>query len=263
MRNIAGHRLDWQPNEKWNISISELVIYANRSLEMAYLLPFIPFFPLQNYLNDTDNIVMSADVQYFYQNNIRIYGAFLMDEWSPPYTFDKDNHNWFGWQTGFEWEDVLISASRLRMEYTWTDHRIYRHRFSVNDYYSWGYPVGFWLGPHAQELYADYSFSLGDNHLKIIFSDAKRGVLTDSLLIDQYNRPNDNPIYERFSDGTEEKQVILLSLNRDITENINVNLSYTFVDWENAGFNPSDPQDYADLPDITKHSMGIAIRYWY
>ena len=79
MRNIAGHRLDWQPNEKWNISISELVIYANRSLEMAYLLPFIPFFPLQNYLNDTDNIVMSADVQYFHQNNMRIYVAFLMD----------------------------------------------------------------------------------------------------------------------------------------------------------------------------------------
>ncbi len=263
MRNIAGHRLDWQPNEKWNISISELVIYANRSLEMAYLLPFIPFFPLQNYLNDTDNIVMSADVQYFYQNNIRIYGAFLMDEWSPPYTFDKDNHNWFGWQTGFEWEDVFILASRLRMEYTWTDHRIYRHRFPVNDFYSWGYPVGFWGGPHAQELYADYSFSLGDNHFEIMVSDAKRGELTDPMLKDQYNRPNDDPIYERFSEGIEEKQVIVLSLNRDITKKLNVNLSYTYVDWKNAGFNPSDPQDYADLPDITKHSMGIAIQYQY
>ena len=87
MRNIAGHRLDWQPLKKWIFSISELVIYANRSLEMAYLLPFIPFFPVQNYLNDIDNILMSADVQYFHQNNIRIYGVFIMDEWSPPYTF--------------------------------------------------------------------------------------------------------------------------------------------------------------------------------
>ena len=78
--------------------------------------------------------------------------------------------------------------------------------------------MGFWAGPHAQELYADYSFSLGDNHFEIMLSNAKRGVLTDSLLTDQYNRPNDSPIYERFSDGTEEKQVILLSLNRDITE---------------------------------------------
>ena len=186
-----------------------------------------------------------------------------MDEWSPPYTFDKDNRNWFGWQTGIDWKDIYLQQDRLRLEYTWTDHRIYRHRFSVNDFYSWGYPVGFWAGPHAQELYADYSFSLGDNHFEIMFSDAKRGVLTDSLLTDQYNRPNDNPIYERFSEGTEEKQVILLSLNRDITENININLSYTYVDWKNAGFNPSDPQDYADLPDITKHSIGLALLYWY
>ena len=206
---------------------------------------------------------MSADVQYFYQNNMRIYGVFLMDEWSPPYTFDKDNHNWFGWQTGFEWANVLIPKSRLRMEYTWSDHRIYRHRFPVNDFYSWGYPVGFWAGPHAQELYADYSFSLGDNHFEIMFSDAKRGVLTDSLLLDQYNRPNDNPIYERFSDGTEEKQVILFSFNRYITEKLNLNLRYTFVNWENAGFDPEVPLSEEDLPDITKHSMGIAFQYRY
>ena len=56
-RNISGHRLDWQLSEKWNISISELVIYANRSLEVAYLLPFIPFFPIQNYIGDIDKII--------------------------------------------------------------------------------------------------------------------------------------------------------------------------------------------------------------
>ena len=96
-----------------------------------------------------------------------------------------------------------------------------------------------------------------------MLSNAKRGILTDSLLTDQYSRPNDNPIYERFSDGTEEKQVLLLSLNRNITENLNMNLSYTFVDWKNASFNPEIPLLEEDLPDITKHSMGIAIQYQY
>ena len=126
-----------------------------------------------------------------------------------------------------------------------------------------GVSGGFWAGAHAQELYADYSFSLADNHFEIIFSNAKRGILTDSLLTDQYDRPNDNPIYERFSEGTEKKQVILLSLNRHLTEKLNLNFSYTFVDWENTGFNPSDPQDYTDLPDIKKHSIGLALLYRY
>ena len=78
-RNIAGHRLSWQPHDKWIISISELVIYANRSLETAYLLPFIPFFPVQNYLNDTDYILMSADVQYCPADNVPIM---LSSYWS-------------------------------------------------------------------------------------------------------------------------------------------------------------------------------------
>ena len=58
-------------------------------------------------------------------------------------------------------------------------------------------------------------------------------------------------------------QVILLSLNRNITEDININLSYTYVDWKNAGFNPEVPLLEENLADITKHSMGITIQYLY
>ena len=57
---------------------------------------------------------MSADVQYFHQNNIRIYVAFLMDEWSPSYTFEKDNHNWFGWQAGIDWKGIYLQQDRRK-----------------------------------------------------------------------------------------------------------------------------------------------------
>jgi len=275
MRNIAGHRLDWHPLTKWIFSISELVIYANRSLEMAYLLPFIPFFPVQNYLNDTDNILMSADVQYFYQNNIRIYGSFIMDEWSPSYTFNKDNHNWFGWQAGIDWKDIYLQEDQFRLEYTWTDHRMYHHRFNVNDVYSWGYPVGFWAGPHAEEIYAYYSFSLGDNQIEILISNAKRGEYTDSMRIDQYSgRPSDIPVYERFGTdnsescgdcvGTvESKHLMRLSVYRKFNQKLGMYVRYSFIDWENAGFEPENPLSDDVLPDITKHSIGFGLRYRY
>jgi hypothetical protein len=153
------------------------------------------------------------------------------------------------------------------MEFTWTDHRIYRHRFHVNDFYSWGYPVGFWVGPHAEELYADYSFNVGGNHIKIMFSDAKRGVLTDSLLIDQYDRSNDEKsIYERFSEGTEEKQVLLVSVSRNITDRLIIKLSYTYADWKNAGnkFNTNTNELILDDGiDIIKHSLGFVLQYQY
>ena len=263
-RNIVGHRIEWKPFKHLLISASELIVYANRELELTYLLPFVPFFPIQSYIGETDNIIMSGDIQYLPNENVRVYGVFLMDEWAPTYTFKEDNNNWFGWQTGFEWKNAILPKSRLRMEYTWTDHRIYRHRFPVNDYSSWEYPVGFWAGPHAQEIYADYSFSYGKSNFKIMFSDAKRGKLTRYMLEEQYSTPSETRlIYERFSGGTEEKRVIFLTLNRNITEKIDLNVSYTFVDWENAGFNPEVPLLEEDLPDITKHSMGIAIRYGF
>jgi len=263
-RNIVGHRIEWEPFKYLVISGSELIMYANRELELTYLLPFVPFFPIQSYVGETDNVIMSGDIQYLLHENVRVYGVFLMDEWAPTYTFKEDNNNWFGWQTGFEWKNAILPEGRLRMEYSWTDHRIYRHRYPVNDYYSWGYPVGFWAGPHAQELYIDYSFSLGDNHFDIMLSDAKRGKLTYDMLKAQYAPPNETrPIYKRFREGNEEKQIILLSLNRYITKKLNLNLSYTFVEWKNAGFNPEVPLLEEEFPDITKHSMGIGIQYRY
>jgi len=264
IRNIVGHRIEWQPMQQVIVSGSELVIYANRSIEFTYLLPFVPFFPIQTYIGETDNVIMSGDIQYIPLDNIRFFGVFLMDEWAPPYTFDEDNRNWFGWQTGMELINIGFPHSSLHMEYTWTDHRIYRHRFQINDFYSWGYPVGFWAGPHAEEIYFDYHFNLGDNHVEIMLSEAKRGMLTDSLLIDQYDRPNKNkPIYERFSNGIEEKQVLLLSVYRNITDQLSIKLSYTYTDWKNAGFDPEYPLSYGELPDIKKHSLGFAFRYIY
>ena len=267
VRNIVAHRLEWQPR-KWIIfSGSELVTYANRSIELAYLLPFVPFFPIQEYLGEIDNVIMSGDIQFLPNNNIRMYGVLLIDEWSPPYTFNKDNRNWFGWQAGFEKKNLLLPNSSLRFEYTWTDHRIYRHRFQVNDYYSYGSPVGFWAGPHAEELYIDYNFTFRNNHINIMVSNASRGVLSDSLLIDQYNRPDEEkPIYERFSEGTERKQVILVSIHRNIIDNISLNLSYTYVDWKNFGssFNTNRSELIIENGNkLIKHSVGFGLRYHY
>ena len=44
-RNIVGHRIEWKPFKHLVVSGSELIVYANREIELTYLLPFVPFFP--------------------------------------------------------------------------------------------------------------------------------------------------------------------------------------------------------------------------
>ncbi len=270
LRNVVGHRLDWLVGDKLILTASELVTYANRSLEVTYLLPFIPFFPLQGYVGEVDNIIVSGEIQYLPDKKSKIYGVLLMDEWTPTTTFSKDNHNWMGWQIGLEKFD-LIFDDVFNLEYNWTDHRIYRHRYSVNDYYSYGYPIGFWAGPHAQEFYFDYILLLGKNTIKFMYSNAKRAELTNEMLEEQYCWPDncDEEIvstYDRFSGIMESKQVLKLSIERELYGNMHVNLSYTYVDWKNSGsiFNVSTSDLIInDTSDIIKHSLGLNIRYSY
>ena len=273
VRNIVAHRLEWQPIKQIILSGSETVLYTNRLIEMTYLLPFAPLFFIQNYLGDTDNTFISGDIQFIPNDNIRLYAVLLIDDWSPPYTFITHNNNKFGWQTGIDCNNIYLKEDRFRLEYTWTDHRIYHHQVKINDYYSWDYPVGFWAGPHAEEIYIDYSLTLGGNRIQILFSHTKRGEYTDSMRIYYYGIPPDNmAMYNRFGENNQEncgdcvgtvesKQLIRLSAKRQLMKNVDVSFQYTYADWENAGFIPTDPQTEESLMDIIKHSLGIILQY--
>lgn len=270
-RNIAGHRLQWSPNHTWDIAFSELVIYGNRSIEWGYAVPLLPFFPVQGYLGDSDNILMSADVLYKAHSKLNIYGSFLMDEWSPPYTFKEDNRNWFGWQVGLQFFQIFSKEINSRFEYNWTDHRIYRHRFSINDAYSWQNPVGFWAGPHAEEFFLEVQTSMYGNQIHLQYSVAKRGELTQSMLVDQYNRPNNSVVFERYERNelicndcygtTEKRNQLIIAVQRNLFSSVTGEIYYSFLQWDNAGFNASSPLEETDLPDFTKHSLGIEITY--
>ena len=74
--------------------------------------------------------------------------------------------------------ELFNNSDELRLEFTWTDSRIYHHRFEVNDYYSHGYPLGFWGGPHAEEFYFSYSLEMMNVDWSLNISNAKRGEYT-------------------------------------------------------------------------------------
>ena len=274
-RNIVVHRVEWQPIKQIILSGSESVLYTNRFIEMAYLLPFVPLFFIQTYIGETDNSFISGDIQFLPYNNISLYGVLFVDDWTPPNTFQTRNNNKFGYQIGIDWNNIYLNEDRFRLEYTWADHRIYHHEVEINDYYSWDYPVGFWAGPHSEEIYMDYSFTIGENRIQLLLSNAKRGEYTDSMRVYYYGIPPDDvPMYKRFGKdnlerckdcvGTVEfKQLIRLSVKRQLMKKVDISLQYTYVDWKNAGFIPSDPLPEETLSDIIKFSLGIGLQYRY
>jgi|TARA_B110001454_G_scaffold219055_1_gene249552 hypothetical protein len=255
-RSIAGHRLEWTPIPRVTFGATETVIYGIRGLDIHYLMPFIPFWSLQHYLGDTDNIQMSGDVSLNFENG-NLYAVLFIDEWRPEWTFEEKNRNWFGWQIGFTRTELFMKSDKLEGEFSWTDHRIYRHRFSINNYYSHGYPLGFWAGPHAQELYFNYFLPFGKYNLNINYSDATRGELTRDMLEGQYNDDQ----HERFSGNSEHRMVIEVLIQRSfMKDQLGVQAGVELIHWKNPGFDPYKSDTFFG-EDIEKWSISMGIYY--
>jgi len=254
-RNVAAHRIIWDITDRIRINAMESVVYAVRGIDFHYLMPIIPFWSLQHYLGDTDNIQMAGELIYSPSNKLKLYGTIFMDEWAPEKTFSEDNRNWFAYQCGLTWAQLLNNSDQFRLEYTWTDNRIYRHRFEVNDFYSHGFPLGFWAGPHAEEIFFSYNIDVFGMEWLMKISDAKRGELQY-----QYN----DSIYDvaRYEGLVEEKLFIDLEVTKPVYKTLFMTAGISYVDWKNAGFNPSG-SDIQALQDVQKTSFNLSLNYNY
>ena len=155
-------------------------------------------------------------------------------------------------------KNTLLADDLLRIEYTWTDHRVYRHRFDINDYYSHGYPLGFWAGPHAQELLLTYNAIIKEIVLAISLSQAKRGELTESMLETQY----DSGVYSRYSGTNEERILVDIKFSKKIKYGLLASAGLSYLDWTNAGFEPTGSASQS-LESIQKKSLNLSLSYIY
>ncbi len=255
-RYIAAHRLEWHPIDALTLGVLESVVYGGRGLELIYLMPFMSLWSAQHYLGDTDNVQMSADITWQPGSNVRLYGVFLMDEWRPQDTLEETNRNWFAWQGGIELQSIVSDDDRLITEATWTDHRIIRHRFPINDFMSHGYPIGPWIGAHAQSLFVAYVLPRWGSRFMVSYLYAKRGELTDEMITDKY----ETIPYERFSGNTETIRSLDLVMARPVWKKLWFEIEIGRIWWLNAGFNPANPQS-DNLEDVEKTSFNIGFYY--
>ena len=259
-RNVVAHRFEYDLTPTLTLGGSESIIYGLRDFDFHYF-PFIAFWPMKNYIGDIDNMQMSIDIKWQPNNNSLYYTTAFIDEMDPKYIFNKYSQNWWGWQFGLQYKDFIMQSSRLRVEYNWMDYRVYRNKIALNDYYHYGYPLGFWGGPHSEEFYIDYLFVIPDTKFIISYSQAKRGELTDQMLADAY----DGIFYKRYAGIVEKKQIASMAAIRKIFSNLEIHFGFDITDWSNAGFDPyNDPIGSLNkLEDVNKISFSLGMYYNY
>ncbi len=255
-RFVAIHRLEWSPFKRLTFAFNESVIYGGRGIETMYLMPFILFFSAEHYLGDTDNIQMSGDISWQPTPDMRLYGIFFMDDWDVLATFKESNANHFGWQAGVDWHSMLKEEDRLAIEATWTDHRLYLHRFKVNDYYNRDYPLGHWIGPHAQSLFAAYVFPYRRLRLVLGYNYAKRGEFTEQMLSDKYRRVH----YQRFTGETETMQHLSFSVYYPLWGKFWLEAGVERLFWKHPDFDLAQPEP-SQIGNVAKTSFTLSFYY--
>ncbi|MGE5845081.1 MAG: capsule assembly Wzi family protein [Ignavibacteria bacterium] len=163
---FAASRLSYTPNSDLSFGISQVIIYANRAFEAAYLNPFLFWESAQRSLGDLDNSFLSLDARYKILNGLEISSAILIDD----VQFGKLFKNWSNVQNRIAWQvssivsdPVIFPDFNLKLEYLQIRPYIFAHpgQGEALTYTNNSYLLGFDLPPNSVRFSAevDYLFS--------------------------------------------------------------------------------------------------------
>ena len=234
-----------------SFSLSESVVYGLR-LEPLYFIPILPIWSSQGDLGDLDNVQVTFSADIHAMEDMKIYGQLHVDEIEFSSLFSSENRNWIGYQMGVLITDALsrVPDLDLRGEYTRVDPRAYRQRFPINDLESHGYPLGFWTGPNADNLYlsAEYFLSRALS-LTTWFERTRKGELRP--IVDQYN--NETIIFLDPELKSERRRIFSIGGSYELFRDFFIELSFQQIS--------NETRDKVNTSENTKTNIFFGARY--
>jgi hypothetical protein len=165
-RRLAGHRLTIRLPRGIRIGIGETVLYTDRDLDFAYLLPFGSYYANQYNETGDDNILWGLDWKLPVTRGLMLYGELLVDDFqyeSDPPAPDRIGFN----MTAEAFLTIGGREFELLLGYTYIDIYTYAHKDTLLTRYVTGDGdvetnriIGSPLGPDADRWNASVSTPL-------------------------------------------------------------------------------------------------------
>ncbi len=254
---MASHYLSWNVTNKLNIGFFESVIWNNsnnRGFEANFINPII-FYRSVEFTSSpkTGNALLGLSSKYKFNNQLNIYGQFLIDEFALE-DVTKINSSWrnkFAYQFGLKYYNMFnINKLNFQIEYNKVRPYVYSHSNIVTNYGHYNQSLGHNWGSNFQELITilRYNYKKWYGEFKLIF--ANRGFDYDTS---ENNFNYGSNIYKdydenRFSDNNVEigqgflKKQIMLETQIKYLVNYKTNLNlffgviYRSINNENSNF---------------------------
>ena len=193
-KNMATHFLSWNVSKRLNIGLFESVIWNNannRGFDINYLNPIIFFRAIEFETGqDAGNALMGASGKFKLNDNMNIYGQFILDEFSLSDISggEKSWKNKFGYQIGFKYYDAFkVKNLLLQTEYNRVRPYTYSHTNVVLNYGHSNQSMAHLWGANFSEFVL-----IGRYHYKRWFGNAKMIFGTRGL---DFNNGTDNYSY--------------------------------------------------------------------
>jgi hypothetical protein len=134
---LVAHRVDLSIAGLFDIGFQEMLIYSNRSPDMAYLNPLTIVESSQRSRGERDNAFWAFDVQLHFIPGIELSGSITFDDINIPIMFSDKWNALYAWQAGMFYADMFgVENTSLMLEYTRIEPYIYSHARSRDDNYT-------------------------------------------------------------------------------------------------------------------------------
>ena len=175
---MANHYLSWNASKRLNIGFFESVIWTNdnnRGFDLNFVNPII-FYRSVEFSSSarSGNAVLGITSKYKWNNNINLYGQFLLDEFSlgDMKSGEKSWKNKYGYQLGAKYFNAFgMKNLYLQAEYNHVRPYVYAHSNAITNYGHNNQSMGHNWGSNFKELTGIARF-----HKNRLFADAKISV---------------------------------------------------------------------------------------
>lgn len=155
---MATHSVQFRLMKGLDFSAGESIVYSDQ-LDVGYLFPLM-FFKIYDNIQNNSNINAGSNGQLFFQLSSRnqlpkthLYGTVFIDEIRVGTIFDRaKSRNQLGFTLGGSVTDVGLPYLTLGLEYTRVNPFVYRNLLPAQDYTSYNYFLGDWMGNNFDRL---------------------------------------------------------------------------------------------------------------
>ncbi len=157
---LAANLITVTPWKYLNVSIGNSIIYSDKSIQPAYLIPFFFYKSVDHSQSGAGSNWLGENSQMFFNissrniKNVHLYTSVFIDEIAFGNVFDeKTQSNFISGKIGARLSNFMVPDLFLTAEYTRTNPIVYRHYVKTSTFASNLYNLGHYLGDNSQEIY--------------------------------------------------------------------------------------------------------------